>query len=465
MQPMRREVLLPLIIACALFMENMDSTVIATSLPVIAADLAVNPISLKLALTAYLVSLAVFIPISGWMADRFGSKTVFRLAIGVFMLGSLACAFSSTLGGFVAARFLQGMGGAMMVPVGRLVLLKSVEKNQLVQAMSYLTIPALLGPVIGPPLGGTISTYFHWRWIFLINIPIGVLGIYLATRHVPQIREHDLAPLDGAGFVMSGFGLSALTLGLATAGEHLLSKQMSVACVIAGAASLALYVRHAFKSPHPLLDFRILRVATYRAGVVGGGLFRVGVGAMPFLLPLMLQLGFGFSAVQSGFLTCTSALAAMFMKTQAVAILRRFGFRTVLTWNAVVAAGTIGCYGLFTQTTPYFLMVAVLLAGGFFRSLQFTSLNAMAYADIDRARMSPASSLANVTQQLSLSLEVTIGAFILESAAAAHGRTRVAAADFTIAFAVVAVISASSFWFNLRLAKNAGAEVSGKADA
>ena len=459
---MRREVLLPLIIACALFMENMDSTVIATSLPVIAADLNVNPISLKLALTAYLVSLAVFIPISGWMADRFGSKTVFRLAIGVFMLGSLACAFSSTLGGFVIARFMQGMGGAMMVPVGRLVLLKSVEKNQLVQAMSYLTIPALLGPVIGPPLGGAISTYFHWRWIFLINIPIGVLGIYLATRHVPQIRERDLAPLDLRGFVMSGFGLSAMTLGLATAGEHLLTREMSTACIAAGALSLAFYVRHALVSPHPLLDFRFLRVATYRTGVIGGGLFRIGVGAMPFLLPLMLQLGFGFSAVQSGLLTCTSALAAMFMKTQAVAILRRFGFRTVLTWNALIAAGTIGSYGLFTPATPYMLMVGVLLAGGFFRSLQFTSLNAMAYADIERERMSAASSLANVTQQLSLSLGVTIGAFILEHAAAAHGRTTVAAGDFTIAFAVVAVISATSFWFNLRLEKNAGAEVSGK---
>lgn len=462
---MRREVLLPLIIACALFMENMDSTVIATSLPVIAADLQVNPISLKLALTAYLVSLAVFIPISGWMADRFGSKTVFRLAIGVFMLGSLACAFSSTLGGFVVARFMQGMGGAMMVPVGRLVLLKSVQKNQLVQAMSYLTIPALLGPVIGPPLGGAISTYFHWRWIFLINMPIGLVGIYLATRHVPQIREPGVAPPDLAGFMMTAFGLSAMTLGLATAGEHLLSAQASAACMVAGALALAFYVRHALRAAHPLLDFRFLRVATYRTGVVGGGLFRIGVGAMPFLLPLMLQLGFGFSAVQSGLLTCTSALAAMFMKTQAVAILRRFGFRTVLTWNALIAAATIGCYGLFTPATPYMLMVGVLLAGGFFRSLQFTSLNALAYADIERERMSAASSLANVTQQLSLSLGVTIGAFILEHAAAAHGRTEVAAGDFGIAFAVVALISASSFWFNLRLHTHAGAEVSGRPPA
>ena len=350
---MRRELVLPLIIACALFMENMDSTVIATSLPVIAEDLGVNPISLKLALTSYMVSLAVFIPISGWMADRFGSKTVFRLAIGVFMFGSLMCGFSSTLGGFVAARFLQGMGGAMMVPVGRLVLLKSVPKSQLVQALSYLTIPALMGPVIGPPLGGAISTYFHWRWIFFINIPIGLIGIYLATRHVPQIIEEKMAPLDGVGFVLSGVGLSALTLGLASTGEHMLSRETAIACIVGGALSLALYVRHAFNSAHPLLDFRFLRLATYRTGVIGGGLFRVGVGAMPFLLPLLLQLGFGYSALQSGLFTCTSAMAAMFMKTLAVSILRRFGFRRVLIWNAIVAATSIGCYGLFTQTTPY----------------------------------------------------------------------------------------------------------------
>ena len=459
---MRTTLLLPLIIACALFMENMDSTVIATSLPVIAQDLGVNPISLKLALTAYLVSLAVFIPVSGWIADRFGSRTVFRLAIGVFMIGSLACGFSDSLGGFVAARFLQGMGGAMMVPVGRLVLLKSVPKNELVQAMSYLTIPALLGPVIGPPLGGFISTYFHWRWIFFINIPIGILGIYLASRHIPEITEPDLAPLDYRGFMLSGFGLSALTLGLATAGQHLLSREMSIACMIAGGISLGLYVWHAFHCEHPLLDFRFLKVATYRTSVVGGGLFRIGVGAIPFLLPLMLQLGFGFSALQSGMLTCTSAIAAMFMKTMAVAILRRFGFRNVLIWNVLVGAASVACYGLFTQTTPFALMLALLLAGGFFRSLQFTAMGALAYADIARPDMSQASSLANVTQQIALSLGVTLAAWVLETSAALGGRVSVQGSDFSLAFAVVGAIAATSLWFNLQLAHDAGAEVSGR---
>jgi EmrB/QacA subfamily drug resistance transporter len=459
---MRRTLLLPLIVACALFMENMDSTVIATSLPVIAHDLGVNPISLKLALTAYMVSLAVFIPISGWIADRYGSRTVFRLAIAVFMIGSLASGFSSSLAGFVAARFLQGMGGAMMVPVGRLILLKSVPKNELVEALSWLTIPALLGPVIGPPLGGFISTYFHWRWIFFINIPIGILGMVLVTRHIPNIFEDNLAPPDLTGFALSGIGLSTLTLGLATAGQHLLSREASLACIGVGTIALLLYTRHALRATHPLLDFRLLRIVTYRTGVAGGALFRIGIGAIPFLLPLMLQLGFGYSALQSGMLTCTAAMAAMFMKTLAPRILRRFGFRRVLIWNGLAAAASVACYGLFTPATPYVLMVAVLLAGGFLRSLQFTSMNAVSYADIERPQMSQASSLANVTTQIALSLGVTLAAFVLETTAALRGHASVQAADFSVAFFVVGIVAMLSVAFHTRLAHNAGAEVSGR---
>lgn len=459
---MRRTLLLPLIVASALFMENLDSTVISTSLPVIAEDLGENPIALKLALTAYFVSLAVFIPISGWMADRHGSRTVFRLAIMVFMCGSLLCAMASSLEGFVLARFVQGMGGAMMVPVGRLVLLKSVPKSELVQALSYLTIPALLGPVFGPPLGGFISTVFHWRWIFIVNLPIGLIGLYLVSRHVPQIFEDRVAPLDVRGFLLSGFGLAALILGLSTTGAHLLPREASLAAMAAGAISLAFYARHAFAHPHPVLDFSFLKVATYRTGVLGGALFRIGAGAMPFLLPLLLQLGFGYSALQSGLITCTSAIAAIFMKTMAVAILRRLGFRTVLVANALIASASLAVYALFTDTTPYAAMIAVLLFGGFFRSLQFTALGALAYADVERERMSPAASLANVTQQIAQSLGVTVAAFALESIAAMHGRESVAASDFGPAFVLVGLIAASSFFMNIRLAADAGAEVSGR---
>ncbi len=457
---------LPLIIACALFMENLDGTIIATSLPVIAKDLAENPLALKLALTSYLVSLAVFIPISGWMADRYGSRTVFRSAIVVFVVGSLACGFSSSLGGFVVSRFVQGMGGAMMVPVGRLVLLKSVEKHELVKVLSYLTMPALFGPILGPPLGGFISTYLDWRWIFFVNVPIGLVGWTLAGRFVPQIVEDARAPLDRLGFVLSGVGLSALTLGAAALGQRLMSTTTALACVVGGAIGVATYVAHAQRWSRegrvPVLDFRFLKVRTYFAGVVGGSLFRIGVGATPFLLPLMLQLGFGFTALQSGLLTCSSAAAAMFMKTLATRILKGFGFRTVLSANALIAATTIVGYGVFTRTTPIAMMVGVLLFGGFFRSLQFTSLNALSYADIDKRDMGGASGLANVAQQLSLSTGVTLGAGVLEAVARAGGRIDVATGDFRIAFLVVGLVSASSFLVIRRLPANAGDAVSGR---
>ncbi|OYX00721.1 MAG: MFS transporter, partial [Bosea sp. 32-68-6] len=276
---MQRAKLLPLIVACALFMENTDSTVIATSLPVIAQSLGEDPIALKLALTSYLVSLAVFIPISGWMADRYGARTIFRAALAVFMLGSVLCALSNSLGAFVGARFVQGMGGAMMVPVGRLVILRSVSKAELVGALAYLTVPALVGPVVGPPLGGFITTYFDWRWIFFINIPIGIVGIVLASLFFEDVREEDVAPLDIRGFLLSAFGFASLMLGLATGGRHLVPEAVSYGCVAAGIASLVAYGFHSRRVAHPVLNLSLLKIPTYRIGVIGGSIFRTGIGA------------------------------------------------------------------------------------------------------------------------------------------------------------------------------------------
>jgi EmrB/QacA subfamily drug resistance transporter len=442
-------------------MENTDSTVISTALPAIAADLGADPISLKLALTSYLVSLAVFIPVSGWMADRFGARTVFRAALGVFMAGSLACAAADSLGGFVAARFFQGMGGAMMVPVGRLVLLRSVPKSQVVQALAYLTIPAMLGPVFGPPLGGFITTHFDWRWIFFINLPIGLLGIVLSTLFIENVREPDPPPLDVLGFVLSGLGLALLMLGLATGGRHLLPPALSWGAGLAGLAMLAGYLVHFRRAAHPLVNLRLLAVPTFRASVLGGSLFRVGVGATPFLLPLMLQLGFGLDPLESGLLTFASAAGALVMKALAARILRAFGFRAVLVVNAGIAAAFLAASGLFTPATPQGLILAVLLVGGCFRSLQFTSLNAIAYADVTSREMSAATSLASVAQQIALSVGVAMGGFILESAMRASGRTEVAAQDFAPAFLIVAAVSALSGLFFLRLKPDAGAEMSG----
>ncbi|WP_239690830.1 DHA2 family efflux MFS transporter permease subunit [Chromobacterium sphagni] len=452
--------LTPLIVATALFMENMDATVISTSLPAIAQDLAVDPISLKLALTSYLVSLAVFIPVSGWMADRFGARRIFRSAIVVFMLGSLLCAVTSTLHGFVAARFLQGIGGAMMVPVGRLVILRTIDKADLVRALSYLTVPALLGPVIGPPLGGFISTYFHWRWIFLINIPIGLLGLVLAGRFIANLKEDDVPRLDVSGFALTGAGLSMLMLGLASEGKHMLSATASVWLTGLGAVLLLAYLWHYRRQQHPLLDLSLLRLSTFNAGVVGGFMFRVGIGTIPFLLPLMLQLGFGFSPFESGLLTCSTAMGAIGMKTVVARVLQRFGFRRVLVLNSILAGCSVAVYALFKADTSHWILLMVFVLGGCLRSLQFTSLNAITFADVDKDRLSHATSLSSVAQQLAAGMGVTVGAFALQAASWLQGHQQLMAGDFGDAFLFMGSLTALSSLLFLRLERDAGQQVS-----
>ena len=304
---MPKNILIPLIVACALFMENMDSTVLATALPAIALDLHEDPVALKLALTSYLITLAIFIPASGWTADRFGARKIFVGAIAVFTIGSVLCGLVGSLPGFVAARALQGLGGAMMVPVGRLVLLRSVEKRDLLNALAWLTVPGLIGPVIGPPLGGFITTFAHWRWIFWLNVPIGFLGIGLALAFIADAREENPRAFDTRGFLLSGYGLGALMFGLTAAGRGLVSVWIDIVLIATGVLALLAYVLHALKTPQAILDFALLRVATFRAGVIGGSLFRIGIGAIPFLLTLMLQIGFGLSPFAAGSLTFATA--------------------------------------------------------------------------------------------------------------------------------------------------------------
>jgi len=448
-----------LIVACALFMENLDGTVISTSLPAIAIDLHEDPISLKLALTSYLLSLAIFIPASGWAADKFGARRVFRLAILVFTLGSIACGLSSSLSEFVLARVLQGLGGAMMVPVGRLVLLRSVARPDLVRALAYLTLPALIGPVIGPPLGGFITTYFHWRWIFWINVPIGAIGIALATIFIEDIRETQVWPLDLRGFLLSGIGLSLLIFGLSVAGRNFIPGTIVGLMVFFGFCSLGLYIWHARRTAHPILDLNLLKIRTFRAAVGGGSLFRIATGSIPFLLPLMLQLGFGLDAFQSGLTTFVSSAGAMAMKTTAPAILAAFGFRRVLIYDTLLSALMLGVIGFFTPATPTLLMMAILLIGGFFRSLEFTSVNALAYADIESAVMSRATSFSSVVQQLSLSIGVAIGASVLQTLRWFHGGN-LGIADFQWAFLVMALILVSAIGSFIGLPEDAGSDLS-----
>lgn len=452
-----------LIVAVALFMETMDSTVIATSLPVIAADLGEDPIALKLAITSYLLSLAVFIPVSGWMADRFGARTVFRMAIVVFTVGSAACGFAESLFDFVLFRIVQGMGGAMMVPVGRLVILRSVPKAELISALAWLTIPALMGPVLGPPLGGFITTMFDWRWIFWINIPIGLLGFLLATRYIADFREEEVPPLDIKGFFLSGIGLSGIVFGFTTIGQGLFPTEIVFGLIAIGITSCWLYVRHARKTPNPLLDLNLLRIDTFYASVVGGFLFRIGVGASPFLLPLFLQLGFGMTPLQSGMLTFATAVGAIAMKTTAAPILRRVGFKRVLVWNAVISALFIATASLFSAATPSAVIMAVLLVGGFFRSLEFTAVNSLAYADIGDRDMSKATSFASVGQQLSMSAGVAVAALVLEFERMGRGSQDVLASDFPAAFLVVAAFAASSAFVFRRLPKTAGSSLATRA--
>lgn len=454
---------IPLVVASALFMENTDATVISTSLPAIAHDLGQDPIVLKLAFTTYLLALTVFIPVSGWCADRFGARNVFRAAIAIFTLGSIACGLSTSLEGLIAARAVQGAGGAMMVPVGRLIILRTVTKSEMVSALALLTIPALIGPLLGPPLGGFITTYFHWRWIFWINVPFGVLGLILATIYMPDIREDGVPPLDVWGFILSGLGLSALVFGATVMGRDVLPSFVAPALMAIGAVLTALYVRHAGRLRNPILDLRLLRIATYRSGTVGGSLFRIGVGAVPFLLPLMLQIGFNLTPFESGTLTCAAALGALTMKFTAARILKRFGFRAVLVVNGLVSAATLGVQGLFTPETPHLVILAILLIGGFFRSLQFTSLNALSYSDVPQREMGTATSLYSVAQQLSAAAGIVVAASVLEFAQYLRGDTTLTVTDFAYAFFAVGFISALSVFSHLKLAPDAGAEVSGRA--
>lgn len=454
----------PLIIATALFMQTLDATVLSTALPVIAREFQTNPVHLKLAVTTYLLALAIFIPASGWVADRFGARNVFRLAMATFALGSLACGMSEGLTSLVAARILQGVGGAMMVPVGRLVILRTIPKSELVGAMAWLSVPALLGPVLGPPLGGFFTTYLDWRWIFWINIPIAAVGIMLSSVFIPDVKAEAPEPFDLKGFLLIGPGLALFLTGATVAGLGLIDTTYVVALIASGAVLIGFYVHHALSDSAPIIDLKLLSIPTFRASVLGGTLFRVGVGASPFLLPLMLQSGFGLSAFQSGMTTFAIGVGAMTMKTLAPRILRQFGFRKVLIVNALLAGTFVALPALFTSSMPWLVMAGLLLIGGFSRSLQFTSINAIGYADVPGDRFSRATSFAAVMQELSGSIGVSVAALGLELMQAIDGGRALDAAHFPPVFLLVGVLSAASALIFWRLPKDAGSSLISRAE-
>ena len=461
MSPEAKPKVVAMIVAAAIMMQQIDSTVITTALPQMAISLHADPVRLSVAVTAYLFSLAVFVPVSGWAADRYGGRTIFRAAIALFTLGSILCGLSANATELTAARVLQGFGGAMMVPVGRLVLFRTVEKTSLIATMAYLQVPAQLGPVLGPPIGGFITTYFSWRWIFLVNVPLGLLAIVLVTLFFDNPKEDDRRPFDWIGFVLTGAALFCIMYSVEAIGRGLSNPEQLVIFVVLATTLGALALWHLWRAPHPLLDLSVFRIATFHASIGGGSLFRAGGGTLVFLLPLLLQVVFGLSAFASGTITFATAAGSMSMKLTARPIIKRFGFRNVILVNGLISTATVAMCALFTPGTPLLLIFVLLLIAGFFQSLQFTATQAMTYADVRNPQMSTATSIASMTQQLSRGFGISVVATLLHLSLAWRGATMLAHADFVVAFAGATAIGFSSLYYGWTLQPEAAAEVSG----
>ena len=403
---------LPWVVATALFMEQLDSTIVNTAVPAMAASLHVTPLSLKAVVTSYILSLAVCIPVSGWMADRFGTRRVFGVAVAVFILSSILCGLAVNVPMLVAARILQGIGGAMMMPVGRLAIIRTFPKAELLTAMNFVIIPALIGPLLGPTVGGLIVHWLSWREIFFVNVPVGLVALLLIHRHMPDYRGEAPRPLDLIGLVLFGSGTALLSWLLEVFGEHHLDVTSAAILLLLSLSLLAAYVLHARQATFPLLRLALFRVRTFRISVIGGFITRLGIGGLPFLLPLLYQLGLGLPAWESGLLMMPAAAAAMGMKFIAARVLRRYGYRRVLIVNTLMIGVTIGLFSMVIPATPIVLIVLLGLAQGFFNSLQFSSMNSMAYADIETPDSSMASTIASTLQQISMSFGLACGSLI-----------------------------------------------------
>jgi EmrB/QacA subfamily drug resistance transporter len=404
--------LLPWLIAVAFFMESLDTTILNTAVPTIAAALHVAPLSMKSVLASYTLSLAVFIPISGWMADRFGTRRVFACAIGIFTLGSFLCGMSSNIHVLVACRILQGCGGSMMVPVGRLTLVRTFAKSELVRAMSFVSIPALIAPMLGPIAGGLIVGYLDWRLIFFVNIPIGLIGLYMVYLHLPDYREEHTDPLDVAGLILFGSGVGLLSYVLEVFGEHTLNAGEILGLLAVSIILLAGYGFHATRTAHPMLHLALFRIRTFRAAVSGSFVTRLGIGGIPFLFPLLYQVGLGFTPIQSGLLMMPQAIAAMSLKPAMPGILERFGYRAVLVSNTLIMGLQVLVFATIGKGTPAWLIVAELFFFGFFTSLQYTSMNTLVYADVSEQQASSASSIASTMQQMAISFGVASASLV-----------------------------------------------------
>ncbi len=457
----RLRLLIPLVVAVAFLMEQLDSTILTTAIPDVARSLAVTPVRMNLAVAAYVLTLAVFIPVSGWFADRFGARRIFVAALAVFTAGSVMCGLANSFGVLVATRALQGLGGAMMTPVGRLILLRSFPRSQFVTAMTYMTLPAIFGPVAGPLLGGVLTTYASWRWIFFVNVPFGIAGILLALRFVEDVRTEAPARFDVAGFVLVGGGVALLQAGLEAVGRPTLSGAGAAGALALALALLAGYGLHARRVAAPAVDLRLFAVRSFAVGTLAGGLCRVALNGPPFLLPLMLQVGFGVSPVASGSLTFLSSLGALPVRTVAGRLLRRFGFAGVLGGSAVAASAVLAGFALLGPGTPHWLVGADVFVFGLIRSTQFMTSNTLSYADMPGNRLSGATSLGGVLQQLTVSFGVSVSAVLL--GLLSEGGAVLTPARFHAVFLLLAVLPLLALPGFRVLRPEDGAEVSGRA--
>jgi len=452
-----------LLVAGAAFMELLDGTVIATALPQMARSFAVSPVDLNVGMTAYLLTLGVFIPVSGWIADRFGSRSVFGTAILIFTVASVLCGFSQGMWSFTAARVLQGIGGAMMVPVGRLVVLKTTAKKDLIRAIALIVWPGLVAPMLGPPLGGFLTTYFTWRWIFFLNLPIGVAGLILNFVLIPKLRAGSKRPLDFVGFVLSGAAFIFLVYGLDLVGKSQGSGWLPAGLIAAGLVSGWLGLWHFRSHPTPLLEFGALRLATFSIATWGGSLFRLAINAVPFLLPLMFQLAFGLDAFKSGLLVLCVFAGNLGIKPATTPLLRRFGFRTMLLANGFLTAILIAACGFLSPATPVALIALVLFLGGAGRSVQFTSFATIQFADVPEAELSGANTLSSMIFQLAVGVGIAFGALELNASAWLRGLPggNPDLHDFHAAFFVLGVLTLLATLDALRLDPHAGHVISG----
>jgi EmrB/QacA subfamily drug resistance transporter len=454
----RLRILIPLVVGCAFFMEGLDSTMIAVSIPAMAKSLGESPLRLSLVITSYLLSLAVFIPVSGWIADRFGARRVFCAAVLLFAGGSALCGLADSLPMLIVMRVVQGFGGAMMTPVGRLILLRSFPRTGLVSAMNWMTIPAMVGPMVGPIVGGFLTDYASWRWIFYLNIPIGLIGGGLALWLFENFRAPSPSQFDLTGFVIVGVGLFLFELAIENVGRPVLPRALGLAFFPLAALMLLAYWHHARHTSSPVLDLDLFAIKTFRVGTVTGGVCRMGLDATPFLLPLLFQVGFGLSPLAAGYLTFSATFGAMAVRTLSRRLLRLCGFRRTLVGGAVLSAAITAGFALLSAATPHWIIVAVALLSGCIRSIQYLALNTITYADLPSAMLSRGTSVGGVGQQLARGFGVAIGAALLALVA---GAEPVTTADFRTVFVLVALIPLASTLGFLRLSESDGAEVSG----